>query len=176
MALSPLLLVASVVWATLACLQSSSGGLGLDQFVYLSYSGLFLAGASLLLLVARRIRRRQASGPHLGLPVAAICVGAFLARSPAPMFLRFLSSRGSLEAEAHALLKDPALASSFPHRVGLFRVSEVSVHESQVGFVTAPCGLDDCGFVFTPLPRPRRYTEDRFVHLAGPWWRWRRSW
>ena len=174
--LSTVLLIASVLWATLACLQSSSGGLGLDHFVYLFCSGLFLAGVSLLLLVARRIRPRQASGPHLGLPVAAICVGAFLARSPAPMLLRFLSSRGSLKAEAHALLKDPTRVSSFPHRVGLFRVSEVSVRESQVGFITAPCGLDDCGFVFTLLPQPRRYTEDRFIHLAGPWWRWHRSW
>jgi hypothetical protein len=176
-----ILSMVAALWLLWILEAYSDTGVGITGLFALMYGG----GALALAWVVRGgvfflVRRRSAEAPRaawrwwITVPVAlAIACAIFPFEGPRnPLFqLRFRFSKTALTRYAERLLAASSTESSNPRRVGLFRAIRTEAHDRQVRFITTPCGvIDACGLVYSPFGEPRRWQEDRFSRLDGPWW------
>ena len=174
----------AVAWLAAALVLESDAGIS-------AYLGWALIGTGLLLVLAWafRVRRLVSSGQHERLlrgrstgrvmtwlmPPLAIVIAALSVWSDMPLRLRVILGQGPLLRHALTLREDPTLATEEGgHEVGIFSVYQSSVVAGQVRLITAPCGSDVCGLVYSPDGEPLVVTKDSYRHLWGPWWHWRR--
>jgi hypothetical protein len=177
-----ILSILSVLWLAVIVIASSDTGTGLPTFFGFVFGALGLgvswAARFWAFLVARRLVAPSRPATPASWIVVPICVQAaivlnFIGQPPHnPLFqLRFNLSEAALTRHAEALVADASHQSLEPRRIGLFLVARVEARDRQVRFITTSCGVvDSCGLVYSPDAEPRRWQEDRFRHLRGPWW------
>ena len=170
-----------LVWAAWVIYRASEGGLSLPAFLGFFYGlGLFTCVLIVSAVVALRTRaRRPAGGQAAGVArplvvqvvILALVVG--VAASDVGFRLRLMLSKPALGADVARVVAggEPASASW----IGLFYVREADRAGDAVRFITAECGLDDCGVAFS-RGMPPRVGEDSYVDLGNGWWYWHRSW
>jgi hypothetical protein len=171
----------AIVWLITVSIAHSDTGVGLPAFFLSVFGGQALLAAWVVrgaaFLLARHHASLRSRAKTLWWAVVPMCLvaGATLSvlGSPPhnPLFaLRFSLSERELTESAASLVSSDAQSLS-ERRIGLFLVSRIETGDRQVRFITASCGVvDSCGFVYSPSGAPRRWQEDRFVHLRGPWW------
>lgn len=124
--------------------------------------------------------RRRALPLRRSFPVPALLQGAVLLiavagiRLDLPFRVRYTLSRAALQHAADDIRGGQS--PTFPTWIGLFHVRAADSAGGAVRFVTGTCFLDECGLAHSRAGEPPRVGEDSYVHLTGPWWRWRRSW
>jgi hypothetical protein len=177
--------VVAGVWLACALILESDAGIPL-------YAGWALTGTGALLVLfwVFRFRRLVQTGQHdrlvrgrstgrvltWVLPPLAIALAALGAWSDLPLRVRLVVGQGPLLRHAQTLRDDPTRATEEGgHEFGIFAVQESSVVNGQVRLITAACGNDSCGLVYSPDGEPVVVTRDSFRHLWGPWWHWRRK-
>jgi hypothetical protein len=171
----------AVVWLIAVLIVHSDTGVGLPAFFLSVFGGQALLAAWVVrgaaFLLARHHAALGSRARTSWWAVVPICLvaGATLTvlGSPPhnPLFtLRFsLSERALTESAASLVSSDTQSLSG--RWIGLFLVSRIEARDRQVRFITTSCGVvDSCGLVYSPSGAPRRWQEDRFVHLRGPWW------
>jgi hypothetical protein len=160
----------------------SNAGVGITGFFLLVYGGLALALAwvvrGLTFLLARRRRSstlQRGLGWWIVVPLClliAVLLGARYEPPHNPLFrLRFGLSESALTRQAERFLATSPDESSGRRRIGLFVVTRIQARDGQVRFITTSCGVvDACGLVYSRTDEPKRWQEDTFSHLRGPWW------
>jgi hypothetical protein len=138
---------------------------------------LWVLRLGLHLLVTRRTPERRRIRRVVAEPVVLLLCLLF-SWSGAAFWVRFMLSRPSLSG--YVTTAPPTIASgSFKPgtRVGLFWLREAEVHpHGIVRVITAECGLNDCGLVYSPAGAPPVIGEDVYTALGGAWYHWFRSW
>lgn len=175
-----ILAAAAIIWLLVLLILYSDAGVGITGLFMALFGGLGLALAWAIRLVLFLISRRRVptTGSRawwLVLPAclvsAAILGGWFEAPNNALFRWRFRASEEALSRHGRAVLASPAVTAKGTRRIGLFAVSRIDAHDGQVRFITTHCGvIDSCGVVHSPAGEPKRWQEDRFSHLTGPWW------
>lgn len=175
-------LILQVVWAGWLIYRASEGGLSMLVYLGYVYGGALFAVTLVVWVVtgvfAASARERRV-GRSLGRPAvrfqAAVLVLVFIVvPSDAAFRARLAFSKSALRAVASSAIE--GFRSEQSRWIGLFRVHEVDKVNGAVRFITAECGLDDCGVVFSPAGPPPRVGEDSYDDLGGGWWHWHRSW
>jgi hypothetical protein len=170
-----------LVWAAWVLYRASEGGLSLPAFLgYFYGAGLFTCLLIVSAVAALRARTRrpvgdQAAGVARPLVVQAVILALVVGvvMSNVGFRLRLMLSKSALSADAARVSAggEPASGSW----IGLFYVRETDRAAAAVRFITAACGLDDCGVAFS-REMPPRVGEDSYVDLGDGWWHWHRSW
>jgi hypothetical protein len=175
-------IAAQLLWGGFMVYRASEGGLSMPAYTLYFYGGLAFAVAFAVWCVAaltsavipgHRPFRALLSPIILG--QAFILTAVFCAVSfGTGFYLRLAASKPAFRAEA---MRIAAGGSDHVARwVGLFRVREADRAGTAVRFITAECGLDDCGVVYSPSSSPPRVGEDSYSDLGSGWWHWHRSW
>ena len=175
-------LAVEAVWAVWVVLQASEGGLSMIGYLAYIYGGALFGLVLTVWLVsgiaAVRMRRERLASvmrrPAVLIQTALLVV-VFVAVSLDVGFrVRMALSKSALRAVASGTAE--GYRSESARQIGLFRVREVDAVGGAVRFITAECGLDDCGVAYSPSGRPPRVGEDSYSDLGGGGWRWERSW
>lgn len=166
------------VWFVCVVWLSSDAGMGLGAVMLLLLSGLLLTAVSFVQLFAhRKIRPDDAPDRWLvqKLNPTLLALALVFCLTGAPFYLRFFLSKPSLTDYAQNRAAQDS--SRINRRVGLFVVHETERVNGTVRLITTDDGMaDHAGLVYSPNGKPERIGEDRYTHLAGPWWHWQRSW
>ena len=180
---------ASGIWSVALLIDITDAGLGVDGFILLFFGFLFGSVVWLLLLIGRWILRfRVKPKPQTSrLTLLVMLLTPVFLLSPyivdgtrlgtLLMGARFKVSRASLMNYVKQAQSGQVRAGEHkPKRVGLFWVYRTEVEREKVWLITSDCGLDECGFVYSPHQKPPVRYEDNYVRFLNGWWLWHQSW
>lgn len=177
---------AALLWLLLALPACSNVVVPFLPMLFLAVGGgvllLFWVVRAIVYLVERRLGPRGAMLPArrpLGWAICplALAIWAGAVSFDLPFRYRLRSSEAELLAYVRSIGQGPQRGVlPGPGRVGWFRIAEVDRVEGCVRLVTTGYLNEDAGLVYAPDQRPPRVGGDRYQRIAGPWWRWRRSW
>jgi hypothetical protein len=175
-------LVLEAVWGVWVVFRASEGGMSIVAFMCYFYGGLlfglgFALWAILALLSA--VTRRG--------PLLKVMLSRALLTQAVVLSVVFFAVSFDIGFRARLAMSKPALRtvalrtgegtrSDAAQWVGLFRVREIDAVGGAVRFITAACGLDDCGVAYKQDGPPPRVGEDSYRDMGAGWWHWHRSW
>jgi hypothetical protein len=175
-------LLLEAAWAGWVVFRASEGGLSIPAYILYFYGGILFAVGFAIWLILALILALIHRGPLLRamlsravLVQASVLIAVFFTVSFGVGFrVRLAMSKPALRTVAQHTVEGSK--SSAVRWIGLFQVREVDEIDGAVRFITAACGLDDCGIAFKQDGPPARVGEDSYRDLGEGWWHWHRSW
>jgi hypothetical protein len=170
------------VWAVWVVFRASEGGMSLVAYLFYFYGGLLFglgfALWAILTLISAVIHRG---------PLRKVMLSRALLTQAVVLSAVFFAVSFGIGFRARLAMSEPALRtlalrtvegtrSDAVQWVGLFRVRETDAVGGAVRFITAACGLDDCGVAYKQDGPPPRVGEDSYRDMGAGWWHWHRSW
>lgn len=150
----------------------------------LAYFGLAVLGfvwlMRLVLAIAAAVYYRHALARawRWALVPVAIAVVIVLVRARVPLRLRFELSHGALDRLAAGVVSGTVDPNDVVgHWVGTYPVERVERLPGGMRFIVRDTGfLYAGGFAYSPGQAPTVVGEDRYHHIAGPWYEWLECW